>query len=392
MTNLEFRNHSIFQKSTQLLELIKSENAVAKLEIEKIIFFKTACQYLIDRTKITLPELITIAELNTISNEFENALTQINNYLGSDNIGHINNATNSIYSALSMIKNFPIAVSKNDFNFTKIISDFKDTLEGKLLEIDKQKTASENELNELNKKLEASKFDLSTLSKQHNKTKNELDTITHSFKTDLQTVINDFKLTSENQKTALNSELVKDKNKIEVISNEIIVSLKQKQEEASRLVDVIGNTGVAGSFRRTANYHQITSNRLRSLAIILMLLLSIFMLCTIYDLSDSNFIWQKSVLRILGASILIYPASYLARESEKHRKIENINRRLEIELAAINPFIEMLDDAKKQEIKVSLVDKYFGNENQSNESNESEKLHPQLMNSIFRFITDIVNK
>lgn len=392
MTNLEFRNHSIFQKSTQLLELIKSENAVAKLELEKIIFFKTACQYLIDRTKITLPELITIAELNTISNEFENALTQINNYLGSDNIGHINNATNSIYSALSNIKNFPIAVSKNDFNFTKIISDFKDTLEGKLLEIDKQKTASENELNELNKKLEASKFDLSTLSKQHNKTKNELDTITHSFKTDLQTVINDFKLTSENQKTALNSELVKDKNKIEVISNEIIVSLKQKQEEASRLVDVIGNTGVAGSFRRTANYHQITSNRLRCLAIILMLLLSIFMLCTIYDLSDSNFIWQKSVLRILGASILIYPASYLARESEKHRKIENINRRLEIELAAINPFIEMLDDAKKQEIKVSLVDKYFGNENQSTESNESEKLHPQLMNSIFRFITDIVNK
>lgn len=392
MTNLEFRNHSIFQKSTQLLELIKSENAVAKLEFEKIIFFKTACQYLIDRTKITLPELITIAELNTISNEFENALTQINNYLGSDNIGHINNATNSIYSALSNIKNFPIAVSKNDFNFTKIISDFKDTLEGKLLEIEKQKTASENELNELNKKLEASKFDLSTLSKQHNKTKNELETITHSFKSDLQTVINDFKITSENQKTALNSELVKDKNKIEVISNEIIESLKQKLEEASRLVDVIGNTGVAGSFRRTANYHQSTSNRLRCLAIILMLLLSIFMLCTIYDLSNSNFIWQKSVLRILGASILIYPASYLARESEKHRKIENINRRLEIELAAINPFIEMLDDTKKQEIKVSLVDKYFGNENQSTELNESEKLHPQLMNSIFKFITDIVNK
>ena len=41
-----------------------------KLEIDKIDFFKTACQFLIGRLKVTIPTLLSISDLNTISTEF----------------------------------------------------------------------------------------------------------------------------------------------------------------------------------------------------------------------------------------------------------------------------------------------------------------------------------
>ncbi|MCG8483568.1 MAG: hypothetical protein MJA31_09695, partial [Clostridia bacterium] len=63
---------------------------------------------------------------------------------------------------------------------------------------------------------------------------------------------------------------------------------------------------------------------------------------------------------------------YAARESNKHRKLETKNRTAELELSSINPFIEILDEDKKQSIKEKLVDKYFGN-NQSHDISEGKE-------------------
>jgi hypothetical protein len=59
---------------------------------------------------------------------------------------------------------------------------------------------------------------------------------------------------------------------------------------------------------------------------------------------------------------LTYPAIYASRESNKHRILETQNRNLELELASIGPFIELLPEDKKQAIKEDLVKKYFGNQ------------------------------
>jgi len=45
---------------------------------------------------------------------------------------------------------------------------------------------------------------------------------------------------------------------------------------------------------------------------------------------------------------------------------------LELELASIGPFIELLPEDKKESIKKELVKKYFGNQIQSSESKEED--------------------
>ncbi len=70
-------------------------------------------------------------------------------------------------------------------------------------------------------------------------------------------------------------------------------------------------------------------------------------LWTLFDLSTTGFDWTKSILRIIAAAALSYPATYAARESSKHRKLEIINRKAELELTAIGPFIELFPELKK---------------------------------------------
>lgn len=84
------------------------------------------------------------------------------------------------------------------------------------------------------------------------------------------------------------------------------------------------------------------------------------MIWTLIDLGGSDFDWRKSIIRLIAAAALSYPATYAARESTKHRKLENYNRKIELELASIESFIEILDESKKQTIKEKLAEKYFG--------------------------------
>ncbi len=94
-----------------------------------------------------------------------------------------------------------------------------------------------------------------------------------------------------------------------------------------------------------------------------MALLSVIIILTLIGVGSADYDWKMALVRILSALVLTYPATYAAQESAKHRKLENENRKAELELASINPFIEILDDEKKQLIKEKLVDKYFGNNN-----------------------------
>lgn len=121
-----------------------------------------------------------------------------------------------------------------------------------------------------------------------------------------------------------------------------------------------------------------------------MIIFSGLLVWTIIDLSADGFNWTKSLIRLIAAAALSYPATYAARESSKHRRLETINRNAELELASINPFIEILPEAKKQAIKEKLVEKYFGNDRNSLADNPKEK--EELSIGAFEKILNAVSK
>ena len=88
--------------------------------------------------------------------------------------------------------------------------------------------------------------------------------------------------------------------------------------------------------------------------------------------------------------MLLLPAFYAIKESAKHRDAANRIQRIELELAALEPFISGLDEAKQKEIKANLTPKYFGLEHGAIESGKDSV--PLPVNRLIDIISDAVKK
>jgi hypothetical protein len=379
-----FESHALFDKLEQLNQTINEAESKEKIDLENHSFFESIHNYISDRIKLTIPILVQEAEMNALSNEIDAGLQQINSFLGNDNVGHLTNATNNFNTALNRIRNFPLPFSKNDFNFAKSISNFQNTVKDKydLLnsendslkkEIEKFKTdldSKETELNRLFKLVEAKESEINNLNTGFQASFDSIKTkVTQEFDTDRKT----FRTEIDSDKKKFEAEIKELKETIDTDTTDLIDNLNTKLDEAKKIVNVIGNVGVTGNYQIIANEHKSTANFWRGMAVVFMTVFSGLLVWTIIDLSAAGFDWTKSLIRLIAAAALSYPATYAARESSKHRKLETINRNAELELASINPFIEILSEEKKQAIKEKLVDKYFGNDKSSILENEKEK-------------------
>ena len=74
-----------------------------------------------------------------------------------------------------------------------------------------------------------------------------------------------------------------------------------------------------------------------------------------------KFGWDMALFRVLTAAKFAAPGIYCAMESSKHRRKEQENRKIELELASISSFLEKLNDLEaSKEILKKLAPEYFG--------------------------------
>ena len=70
--------------------------------------------------------------------------------------------------------------------------------------------------------------------------------------------------------------------------------------------------------------------------------------------------WKIFLFRLGTVLVIAIPAVYAAQESSKHRRREQQNRKLQIELASIDAYLVQLPEAKRHELKEKLTEKFFG--------------------------------
>lgn len=400
--NLEnYEKHVLFDKLQQFSEVLSDEKAIEKIDVENLSFFQSVFDYISQRIKLTLPDLVQVSEMDALSNEISAGVTQINNFLGNNNAGHLTNATNNFNSSLTRIRNFPIPLSKNDFNFSKKIANFESTAIKKFKTLEKEKESIEKSLTEFQTDLENKDKEIKRLIKLVEDKETEIKNLNSNFQTEFNNIKTNQSQSFEADKKAFRSEIDTAKNtfrseidglktEIDTDTSELVNNLNKKLEEAKKIVNVIGNVGVTGNYQIIANEHKKTANFWRGMAIAFMIIFSGLLVWTIIDLSADGFNWTKSLIRLIAAAALSYPATYAARESSKHRRLETINRNAELELASINPFIEILPEAKKQAIKEKLVEKYFGNDR--NVLSDNTKENEELSIGAFEKILNAVSK
>lgn len=405
MTAENFRSHPIFEKLAQLDTRLHEKEANENIDIENLSFFQSCLKYISDRLKTTIPVLVQEAEINSLSNEIDAGLQQINNFLGNGNVGHVNNAVNNFNSALNRVRNFPLPFAKGDFDFSKAIANFEQILKERYQSLEKKKEELAEEIEKQKTDLEQKDLEIKRLFKLVETKQTEIQNLNSQFQSEFTALKNlanqeistdrsTFRKEIDTDKDLFKKEIDELKELIDTDTTGIINSLNVKLEEAKKIVNVIGNVGVTGNYQLIANEHKSTANLWRWITIAFMTAFSALLIWTIIDLSSEGFDWLKSLIRIVAAAALSYPATYAARESTRHRKLETINRTAELELASLSPFIELLPDGKQQAIREKLVDKYFGNGSSDSitKVSEDEGLSIGGLEKILKAVSSLLNK
>lgn len=136
--------------------------------------------------------------------------------------------------------------------------------------------------------------------------------------------------------------------------------LKAYLDEAAKIVGLIANTGLTGNYQRVANEQAKIANLLRWVALGCMGLALVFVLIVVFSVGRADFTWEVGLFRLLGVLTFSIPGWYCARESVRHRMIEHRDRQIELELAALSPYLATLADDERKKIITELSGRYFG--------------------------------
>lgn len=388
MKTLEFKNHPIHQKILELKSRCNDSKTKEKVDADLLLIIKTFYQFLNDRLGLAIHSLVNTDELNAIQNELQSTLTQLTEYLNDNNAGRLKAVQQNINNSMPFVRNIPIILNKAEFNFSEINANYSDYLETKIAAINESIT-------QLNKDIDASHTQfmgqnniIDSLKTQLADQQNQTNEIANDFRNYLQGIQQEFEQRGILISNAQKQQFEDTKNEFATRVDLLIDEIMEKRDKARQMLNVIGQEGTAAHYLDTASKHTKTANLFRWISLSLMLIICIFILTMIWS-SQGEFNWQRYALRLLSISIFIYPATYAARESSKHRNLAHQRETAAVELVSIEPFIELLDDAKKQEIKEKLTEKYFGNGHphpQQANATESETVPIDIIERIIKLI------
>jgi hypothetical protein len=410
-----FKNHQVFEKLQQLNQTLNSDEANEKIQVIDAAFFNTAYKYIVNKLKHTLPILVVETELTALANEIDAGMVQLNSYLGNNNIGHINNAINNFNSIITKVRNFPFLLSKDDFDFSKSIADFQQATHSGYESLKRINEMLGKDLETFQVDLEKNKAQITLLEIKLSEKESEIQNVLTRFNMDFDALKSSANADLNNEMKKINDSINTDReqHKEQFIKNiesnkkvfeehklefekqslNVIAILNSKLAEARKIVNIVGNVGVTGNYQNVANENKKNADNYRKIALGFMLLMSILLIWSIIDISKTGeFNFYKSIARILAAAVLTYPAIYAARESSKHRNLETINRNIELELASIGPFIELLSEDKKEKIKEELVNKYFGNQTSVTGTKEEDDVSVNALERIFKVVLPFIKK
>lgn len=380
--NEKFNNHNFWSTWNTLKEKLNSEDLITKDDssIQDVARLKKAVEFIDGVLEQIDPELINLAILDNYNQTTSTCLSEITAYIGNKNIGHLANANSQIDSFLTLLNRIPnITFANQKSSIKKAATAYSEAIDTHLLKVKKfieeEIALQKSNISEVisliattTKEIDLLKAQVKNVEQSINKQSAEFNTL---FQTNENARNDRFSALEQKLDTKIDNIIIKHQSDIDsefkelsIKSAKIIQVLDKFNDDAAKIFGVVTNSLQAGAYSSYANEEKRNANLLRLSAIGLMLtgvcILVIPELLKIYHNQATYFLDWKMVLgRIPFSLILFVPAFYLARESNKHRNTEILNRRRELILSTIDPYLALLDDEKAQQIKLEIAKEIF---------------------------------
>lgn len=137
--------------------------------------------------------------------------------------------------------------------------------------------------------------------------------------------------------------------------------LKAQEAEAKRIVGAVSQTGMAGGFQQVANREKRQMWFWQGLTVVAFVGFIAVVAGVLPDVGTGNN-WPAFAQRALVSLGFGALAAFGARESAKHAEKERRNRRLELDIASIGPFLSALPTEKQNELREQVAERVFGRE------------------------------
>lgn len=183
---------------------------------------------------------------------------------------------------------------------------------------------------------------------------------------------------------------------LENSSSQLIISFKEKFEDYEhQVVDIVGVLDAnmfSHKYKQVADDAKKRSVFWHSIAMVLIVIVGVFAVYAFGIALKEDTGWVKLVARIFATSSLVTGAAYAARQASKQEKVERYARKIEMELVAIDPFIQSMEEEKQSAIKEEIARKIFGNtEGMEISQNEESYIAMDKLVSIENNMQSIVN-
>ena len=342
---------------------------------------KASARFIRGTLRLADPTVAPTTQLNSLNNSLTQASNELTAFEANKNPPHITNAFNEIEAAVTSAQVLPtIGRRPNAEKLAEAIERFAASTDELVEKSHREQEKLVEDSATLKRSQDEMAEELIALHEKFSAQNSRVDAIVSEFQSQFSEAqenrVNKFQefCDSKMQEFAniLDSAegMLRERDeKLGVESENVVNELKRRQKQAQDLVHVIGNIGVTGNYQQTANKDEKAANWLRTGAIAMFLAGATIIVITAFQVNSID--WEFVLLRVGAAIVFAIPGWYLAYESDKHRSAAARNRRIELELASLGPFMENLESEEKRKLRGELTPKYFG---QSHEAKDEKEL------------------
>ncbi len=152
-----------------------------------------------------------------------------------------------------------------------------------------------------------------------------------------------------------------DKN-YQIEAAKILGKVNQHREEVEKLVGVIGSLGVTSGYQTTANRARHSMWLWQGVTVAAMCGLVYFAYHAFLPSIQADFRWESFAARVFLTITVGVLAAYAGTQADRFFHMEKYNRKLALELAAIDPFIALLPQDEQYKFKLEIGRRSFAQE------------------------------
>ena len=177
-------------------------------------------------------------------------------------------------------------------------------------------------------------------------------------------------------------------------ATKLLTSMEAEKTRVEGLVGVIGDLAVTSGHKTEADDAKKNVEQWHKIAISSMTGLVVVALITLFTpIFSGSFSWPALAARLYVSVALGVLAAYAANQASRYQEIERRNRKLELDLKAVGPFVQSLDTKEQQQIRMTLADRSFGRDDMHEpEPGPATLLHVLNSKDGREFIADLVKR